>query len=109
MWRQMAREVVFPLPWYLQMMKGEVVELPSVDSAESDFARMVDQLRLQFGTRLWLLQALGMTIADVATPPENPRADLWAELFKLATQAEDLGYDSTAAKEELKRWRRKSS
>lgn len=109
MWRRMAREVVFPMPWYLRLMKGEVAELPAVEPEGSDFARMVDQLRLQFGTRLWLLQQLGMTIEDVATPPENPRADLWAELHRLAIQAEDLGYDSTTAKEELKRWRRRSS
>lgn len=109
MWRAMAREVVFPMPWYMRLMKGEVVELPSEKSGESDLARVADQLRLQWGTRLWLLSAIGMNLQDLATPPENPRPDLWAELWKLASQAEDLGYDSTGAKEELKRWRRKSN
>ena len=68
-----------------------------------------NQLRLQWGTRLWLLSEIGMNLRDLATPPENPRADLWAELWKLADQAEELGYDGTSAKEELKRWRRKSN
>lgn len=103
-WRALAENVVWPMPWYKELVAGETVELRRDLESETTFLRAVAEMRRQAGSNLWALQLLGISLDDLAVDPgENMRGDQGAKFLKFAREAEELRYaDGSKLREAVK-------
>lgn len=102
LWRSCASSIKFKVDWYEDLLKGDTVVLDRTYSEESFFLKVVEQMQLQLGVSFWALSQLGLTLDDLATPPEEIRGDVAAKLLRWADEAQDEGYDGEKLKREVK-------
>jgi hypothetical protein len=105
-WRQLAARCIWPVPWYHQVIAGEVADLVRPASVGSDLSGYVDALMAQHGVNLYALSLLGFTMEDVAKQPARMTAEQQQRYRRWCRDAKPLGYDPTKLKREVKRCRR---
>jgi hypothetical protein len=102
-WRSLAETVTFQLPWYQQLLQGEVVNRTVDVQGEATFFRAVAAVQEQLGSSLWALQLLGVTLDDlVADPGDNLRGDNAAKFLRWAREAKPHGYNSEQLEREVR-------
>ena len=92
-WRTLASAVSFPFAWYQDQLNGSAEKIGPQARASSSLDDVVAQLRKQWGLTLWALHQGGMTLGDLANPPEALRGSQAARLKSWAPTLDALGYD----------------
>jgi hypothetical protein len=98
MWRQLAGQVKFPMPWYRELIEGDAVQVDAVPRVDALFKETLDQLNQQYGITFWALGLLGMGLDDLRSIPKRLRGSQAAKLLTWATAAESMGYHEGAEK-----------
>ena len=102
-WRSLAERIKFPLPWYQDLLTGDVASWSKTAREDTLFGEVIDQLQTQWGVTLWALEQAGMTLHDLATPPEAPmRGDVVVKLLRWAAEADLEGYDGDKLEAEVR-------
>jgi hypothetical protein len=102
-WRMHAQAAVFPMGWYRDLLDGDAEILPSEERTTAALDDVVQQLRKQWGSTLWALDLLGMTLKDLQHPPAALRGSKAAKFKAWAAGAEKLGYDPVKLLKEVDR------
>lgn len=101
-WRSMAESIKFPMPWYQELLAGEVAVLPKMHETDSALMQVLEHLQVQLGTTLWALELLGIDVRTLAVEPEAPmRGDLAAKQLRWAADADVQGYDGDKLRAEV--------
>jgi hypothetical protein len=104
-WRHFGRKVEWPAAWYMNVLEGKAAIVDQVRDEARSFNAMMDALRLQSGSRVWMLEHLGVPLSDLSRAPTNPDGQWLADMERIAAEAEQLGHDG----ERLRRAARKLS
>lgn len=102
LWRRLARNLNFPMPWYQELLNGETCEWDSIRPDETDLQAAIDAVRRQLGVTLFGLGLAGITLEDLSVEPEKPRGEILCKFNRWSKQAENLGLDGTKLKEFVK-------
>lgn len=102
LWRGFARAIPFPVPWYRELCVGDAVQLAPDVSEDSAFLKVLEQLQLQLGATFWALSELGVTLDELATPPEQIRGDVAAKFLRWAGDATAEGYNGAKLESEVR-------
>ena len=103
-WRALASRVRFPMRWYQELLEGDVAAVsPAVQPGETELAKFIDQLMVQYGPSLWALQQIGFDLGNLAVAPEKPKGEVVAKFMRWAEEAPSVGYDGEKLKAEV-RW-----
>lgn len=98
-WRGLAHSAVFPLPWYRELLEGEAVTWKYAQAEENTFLKAVEYIREQLGASLWALRMIGLTLDDLAVPPERPRGRIIEKFTRWAEDADRFAYECAQAAE----------
>jgi hypothetical protein len=105
-WRGASQKCVWPHPWYKRCIKGDAVELEPKPVIPSDLHKFIEAVTLQHGFNFFLMQLLGMSLADVSRKPDYVSSTQFARMKKWATQAANLGYDPKDLQGEIEQCRK---
>ena len=99
LWRMMAERIVFRLPWYEKLLRGESAEF-DMPKPETDYERAALALKDQWGEALWAFMLLGMTADSFVAPPfDRLRSSTKSKFKRWAFQAGEKGKRLLAALE----------
>ena len=99
LWRMMAERIVFLLPWYEKLLRGESAEF-DMPKPETDYERAALALKDQWGEALWAFMLLGMTADSFVAPPfDRLRSSTKSKFKRWAFQAGEKGKRLLAALE----------
>lgn len=102
-WRAVAEAMVFPMPWYQELLQGPKVEWQNPKSRDSEFEEVIGHFRKQWGQFLWFCGGVGMTLDDLAVNPIGLlRPDLAIKWLRYAAEAENAGYDVSKIRKEIR-------
>lgn len=113
-WRGFAHQIIFPLGWYKDLLKGSTASWEPATLRENEFAKVLEQFRVQFGATLWALQLMGVKLgdgvdlatgeiskSDLVREPGQLHGQLVAKLLRWADECEVLGYDGEDLRREV--------
>lgn len=97
-WRSFAMRIRFPMPWYQQLLDGDVAELPAAVRREPpEIEQVIDHLNLQYGFKLWMMKVVGLDLnAELGQQPMKLDRDQRAKALRWAREADEAGYDGAA-------------
>jgi hypothetical protein len=102
LWRSMSKEIIFPSPWYRELLEGECASWSAEAERISTVKERIDQIRLQHGVELYALQVAGVKLAELVRRPGKWRRDDAAKYLRWAAELERLGYDGAKLGEEIR-------
>ena len=106
LWRALASDHVWPLDWYMRLLKGDELQLPPVDpEAATTLTKAFDAIRDQHGSTLWAMMLLGVQLGDLAKPPpDKMRGQDVKKFLGWARDAREMGgYDPVKLETEVQR------
>jgi hypothetical protein len=103
LWRRCARRVEFELPWYQQLLEGDVDETPSNQRVESTLNEAMFQISHQFGPSFLMFGLLGFDLTDLMKKPDAFSGPQYRKFSKWCDDHERAGNDVSQARKELEK------
>jgi hypothetical protein len=107
-WRKLSQATSFPMPWYQELVKGEVTLLPGESRNSSSLGDTMAHLSQQFGVTFWAFAQLGLRLEDLQVIPARLRGSQVARLKSWAGSDLAATMDAGRLVAELEKLCRKS-
>lgn len=101
LWRWCGKRIEFPLPWYQDLLLGEVAEVSRAIEAETRLEGTMAALRRQFGQSFFALLLAGVKLEDLADGSKKWRVQQQRRFATWPADARALGYDPSALEKRL--------
>jgi hypothetical protein len=98
----MSKDILFPSAWYRELLDGPCSSWKSDPDRISTVKEAIDQLRLQQGVVLGVLQLAGVKFEELTRMPARWRRDDAAKYLRWADQLQAMGYDGESVREAIR-------